>query len=131
MERQPPTPRESAGRAKDGPEDPFSVEWKRATELTQQQHREEGTDACLPPYLRSHQRNYSSGNIDELRDKPNRKLSPLVIDSSIIDTQPLRTVIYPESHSPAIATATSADPEQMKLLTLDHKHDDPDVDSAP
>lgn len=97
MERQPKTPREDDTRPATD-EDAFSVEWKRANQMSQHQI-DEGTP--LPLYLRLHQRNYSSGNLAELRHSTRHsdfKLSPLAINASghVADDMPLRTVIYPD-----------------------------------
>lgn len=111
MERQPTTPQQP-----NSTEDAFATEWKRAHELSQH-HSEEGTNP--PPYFRLHQRNYSSGNLDEYRLRPDMKLSPLVKKSLIVDNGPQKTVIYPENRTPS-----EIDPEKVKLLILDHIHND-------
>ena len=119
MERRPKTPRDNAEQT---PEDPFNKEWRLASELNQH-HQEEGTPS-LPPYLRIHHRNMSSGNLEELRNRPDlQKMSPLVRNSMNTETKPLRTVIYPQSHRSPHNSLTVTDPEKVKLLTDGGNHD--------
>ena len=117
MERQPKTPREQADAAVT--EDPFSAEWKKANQFTQN-HQEEGT--VLPPYLRQHQRNYSSGNLEELR-KRESKLSPLIRNSSNVNSGPERTIIYPENRDPKKRGSTTF-PEKAHLIVPPGLHAD-------
>lgn len=119
MERQPKTPRASDSAAAPE-EDAFTVEWKRANQMSQQ-HSEEGRP--LPPYLRLHQRNYSSGNIDELRGRADMKLSPLAKEVFVVDNQPLKTIIYPEARP-------TSDKETDNLIKQPHKTKDSDDDTS-
>lgn len=112
MERQPRSPLQSG---QIPPEDPFTVEWKRA----HQPQTEENT-----PFLKLHQRNYSSGNINDLRTRPDLALSPLVKSSAVIENQPQRTVIYPESQGKSEdaekpSKRTSQNPEGERLLSVE------------
>lgn len=106
MEREPGSPdlASSAG----GEEDPFAVEWKRAAQANSQlpQNHEEG---ILPPYMRIHQRNHSSGNLHELRSKSDAMMlnvSPLV-GSHNSETLPTRVIIYPTDRAGPASTDTS------------------------
>lgn len=120
MERRPKTPRGT----EQLDEDAFKAEWQKANQLNQH-HQEEGTPV-LPPYLRSHQRNLSSGNLDELRNRPDRqKLSPLATNNMTADNGPLRTVIYPEDRSPRDSGSVT-DTEKVKLLSVNSRESDKD-----
>lgn len=116
MERQPKTPRESELDQTADAEEIFCAEWKKANQLTQTNCQEEGI--ALPSYLK-HQRNYSSGNLEELKRRRDIKLSPLIISSSYTENGPLRTVIYPDSPT----NPNSAENEQTHLLAdASHGH---------
>lgn len=118
MERAPKTPRSNSDQA---PEDPFSSEWKKAKQMTQRDC-EEGT--LHAPYLRQHQRNYSSGNLEDLRLRRDIKLSPLIIsNSSHTDDGPIKTVIYPEHRSPR-PSSHSPDHEKIHLLGVSSHNGD-------
>lgn len=106
MERQPKTPREESDATS---EDPFSSEWKKA-----QTHLSEGTP--VSPYMRQHQRNFSSGNLEELLHRRDLKMSPLVSNATgvHIENGPKRTVIYPDNTSSALQFPV--DHERVHLL---------------
>lgn len=126
MERRPKTPRDTTEQT---PEDPFNKEWRLASE--QNQHNQEEGTPSLPPYLRVHHRNLSSGNINELRNRPDlQKLSPLVRNSLNAETKPLRTVIYPDSHRSPNNSISVADSEKVKLNKQNSKSDQSDGDSS-